>query len=414
MANYSYVVSSGFSPFTFQEMLTPYTMYKEEYDKQQEAADKLAEKALVWDNMVNQETDPETYQKIKNYTDQLKAQAESFANHGLSIRTGAALADLRRRYSSEMTPIEQGYAAKKAQIAEQLKAKAQDPTLLISRRAETTSLDDYVKNPMLSYEVLSGSSLTKRVATQAASLANQLSKAENYGQLDDCTKLWMQQYGFTPSQVLQAINSPGTEESTKVLNAIVDSVVDSSGIKNWGDQEALNTARMYANEGLYSAIGKSAVDQYADYKNRLDAQNNAELELFKELQKYKVPQQSKTSSSSTSKGNNSGNNGGETKHYSRLQKPVRIRRTNRDENEFEFHYEDPDEEKTFKGSNYTPEMLSENWLPQVQGLIGDDALQNYTYFYNEDDDELYVVPKSSTSDTYKENTDTYDYANAGL
>lgn len=399
MPNYSYIVSNSFQPFTFQEMLAPYATYKEEYDKQQEAADKIAEKALVWDNMVNQETDPDTYQKIKSYTDALKSQAASFAEHGITVGSSGALSDLRRRYTSEMTPIEQGYAAKKAQITEQLKAKAQDPTLIISRRADTTSLDDYVKNPMMSYEVLSGASLTKRVATQATSLANQLTKAENYGELDDYTKLWMQQYGFTSSQVLQAINNPGAEESTKVLNAIVDSVIDSSGIKNWGDQEALSTARMYANEGLYSAIGKQQVQQYEDYAERLEKQAEIEEDANKKQyeQQLKLAQIKAQSKGGT---NNGSGRTGNTSHVTRISEPIKIKRKDKSKNIFTAPDYDKSEGFDKEATVYTYNELSEAWKKEANKIIGNDLPDNYIYKYSAKNDELLIEPKSSVSDTY--------------
>jgi hypothetical protein len=43
--NYSFVIDSSFQPFTMQEMLTPFLMYKEAFEKSEEAYNDLTNKA---------------------------------------------------------------------------------------------------------------------------------------------------------------------------------------------------------------------------------------------------------------------------------------------------------------------------------------------------------------------------------
>ena len=43
--NYSYVIDNSFQPFSMQEMLVPFSAYKEAYEKSEEQYNELSEKA---------------------------------------------------------------------------------------------------------------------------------------------------------------------------------------------------------------------------------------------------------------------------------------------------------------------------------------------------------------------------------
>ena len=45
MGNYSYVIDSTFQPFSMQEMLVPFTAYKEAFEKTEEAYTDLSDKS---------------------------------------------------------------------------------------------------------------------------------------------------------------------------------------------------------------------------------------------------------------------------------------------------------------------------------------------------------------------------------
>ena len=167
---YDFIVDSSFQPFNMQELLTPMLMYKDAYEKQEAAYDDLQQKANVWEGMANEERDPATYAQYKKYADDLRTQANDLAQNGLSMSNRRALMDLKRRYAAEITPIEQAYASRKAQIKEQQDLLAKDPTRLFSRDVSVASLDDYMKNPAMTYQQYSGALLAKQVNDAAASI----------------------------------------------------------------------------------------------------------------------------------------------------------------------------------------------------------------------------------------------------
>lgn len=272
MKNYSLVANSQFKARSFDDLLRPYAMYTQEYRAQEDAIADLATKADIWAGLANEQTDPVAYAQYTNYANALKDQAAIIADRGLDPSSRQAMLNLKRRYSSEIVPIEQAYTARKAQAEEQRKALLQNPTLMISRRADATSLDRYMENPNLGYESYSGALLTQQAGQAAAAIAKEL---RDYGKgkpLDGFTKTWLQQHGYTAGEVAFAINHPNDPRASSVLNTIVNNVMADSGIANWADNKTLNQAYNYARQGLWQAVGQTQVGTYTDQAAVMAAQ----------------------------------------------------------------------------------------------------------------------------------------------
>ena len=272
MPNYSLVANTQFKARNFNDMIRPYVMYTQEYRAQEDAIADLATKADVWAGLANEQTDPVAYAQYTNYANALKDQAAVMADRGLNPSSRQAMLNLKRRYSSEIVPIEQAYTARKAQAEEQRKALLQNPTLMMSRRADTTSLDRYMENPNLGYESYSGALLTQQAGQAAAAIAKEL---RDYGKgkpLDGFTRTWLQQHGYTAAEVAFAINHPDDPRASSVLNTIVNNVIADSGMTNWADNKTLNQAYNYARQGLWQAVGQTQVGTYTDQAAVMAAQ----------------------------------------------------------------------------------------------------------------------------------------------
>lgn len=264
MGNYSLVADSSFKAKSFDELIKPYLMYTSEYNAQEEALSELATKADIWQGLANAQTDPVAYAQYTNYANALKDQAAIIASSGLNPTSRQTLLNLKRRYASEIAPIETAYNTRKAQAEEQRKALLQNPTLLLSRRADTTSLDDYMENPNLGYESYNGALLTQQVGQAAANIAKELRAYGNGENLDEYTKTWLQRHGYRASEVAFAINHPDDPRASRVLNTIVNNVINDSGISEWADLSTLNQAYSYARQGLWNAVGQTHVNTYSD------------------------------------------------------------------------------------------------------------------------------------------------------
>ena len=283
MANYSLVIGSKFSPFSYQELLQPALMATQAHQELENQYSELATKASVWEEMANEQTDPYAYKMYKTYANDLEEKAGQLAREGLNAASRRDMLNMRARYSKEITPIEQAYTARQKQAEQQQQALLQDPTLMLSRRASTTSLDDYIRNPQLDYESYSGKLITAQVASAASALAKEMQEKPRKWRsiLGNSYYETMMQKGFSSQAVLQAIQD--NPNAASQLTRIVEDAIDSSGVRNWGDQATIARASDYAKQGLWSAIGET---QYQTLQNQgyLNPLQRAQLAKLREEQ----------------------------------------------------------------------------------------------------------------------------------
>lgn len=275
MANYSLVINSQFKPFSYQEMLAPTLMATQAHQELENQYGELATKASVWEEMANEQTDPYAYKMYKTYANDLEEQAGQLAREGLNAASRRDMLNMRARYSKEMTPIEQAYTARQKQAEEQQKALLQDPTLMLSRRASTTSLDDYIRNPQLAYESYSGKLITAQAASAASALAKEMQEKPRKWRsiLGNSYYETMMQKGFSSQAVLQAIQD--NPNAAPQLTRIVEDAINSSGVRNWGDQATIARAIDYARQGLWSAVGETQYQTLDNWRARMAGQGAA-------------------------------------------------------------------------------------------------------------------------------------------
>ena len=269
MPNYSLVINSTFRPFSYQELLQPALMATEAHHNLEDQYADLESKASIWEGMANKQTDPRTYKRYKDYADELRAAANDLADYGLTPSSRQKLANMRARYSSQIVPIQNAYQTRLEQAKEQRQALNQNPTLMLSRRAATTSLDDYMDNPMLDYQSYSGALLTQQVAQMADKLKGELTY---YGSktLDKFTNLFLQKHSVSSQEVLDAIDNPNSSSSAKVLNALGNDAIDSSGMKGWADDATMEQAYKYAWQGAWNAVGQTTASPYENKQAVMD------------------------------------------------------------------------------------------------------------------------------------------------
>lgn len=272
MANYSLVINSQFKPFSYQEMLAPTLMATQAHQELENQYGELATKASVWEEMANEQTDPYAYKMYKTYANDLEEQAGQLAREGLNAASRRDMLNMRARYSKEITPIEQAYAARQKQAEQQQQALLQDPTLMLSRRASTTSLDDYIRNPQLAYEAYSGKLITAQAASAASALAKEMQEKPRKWRsiLGNSYYETMMQKGFSSQAVLQAIQD--NPDAAPQLTRIVEDAINSSGVRNWGDQATIARAIDYAKQGLWSAVGETQYQTLDNWRARMAEQ----------------------------------------------------------------------------------------------------------------------------------------------
>lgn len=277
MANYSLIINSRFNPFSYQEMLAPVLMATQAHQELENQYGELSTKANIWEEMANEQTDPYAYKMYKTYANDLEEKAGQLAREGLNVSSRRDMLNMRTRYNKEIVPIEQAYTARQKQAEAQQQALLQDPTMMFSRRAATTSLDDYIRNPQLDYTPYSG----KLITAQAAQAASALSK-----EMIDNPRKWrsilgnsyyerVMQKGFSSAAVLQAIqNNPNAAPE---LLRIVEDAVNSSGVREWNDKASLDRAYAFARQGLWSAVGETQYQNLDNWRAKMAAQEAMQI-----------------------------------------------------------------------------------------------------------------------------------------
>lgn len=284
MANYSLVIDSKFSPFTYQELLHPVMTATQAHQKLEDEYGNLEATADLIAGKINEVKDPESYKRYTAYYNALKAKADQLSREGLNATSRRDMLKLKSNYNKQIIPIATAIDRRKELEKEQRTAIANNPTLKYERMAKDMSLDTFVDNPEADYgQSYSGALLTSQVSQAVASYAKTLTKK---GKLkgNGLPFQYQQdlQYGASPEQVMQtiimnslkgdaeaqrylnSISDKSDREAIKYLNGVVDQVITSSKIRDWADENTFKELMSFANQGLYSAVGQALIKDYQD------------------------------------------------------------------------------------------------------------------------------------------------------
>lgn len=130
-------IDSQFNPISFEEMIKPALLYKEEYEKQQDAIDTLAANNIL-DQLKNSDVDAKVYNEYNNYKSMLGDAAMNLSTTGKLDMN--AIRNLRRMYQQKLAPYEARLKKRNELVAEQ--AKNYSPTTMYSTDYSNVSLDD--------------------------------------------------------------------------------------------------------------------------------------------------------------------------------------------------------------------------------------------------------------------------------
>ena len=130
-------IDSQFNPISFEEMIKPALLYKEEYEKQQDEIDTLAANNTL-DQLKNSDVDSKVYNEYNNYKSMLGDAAMNLSTTGKLDMN--AIRNLRRMYQQKLAPYEARLKKRNELIAEQ--AKNYSPTTMYSTDYSNVSLDD--------------------------------------------------------------------------------------------------------------------------------------------------------------------------------------------------------------------------------------------------------------------------------
>lgn len=262
MASNNIIYNSKFKPFSYSEMLAPVQAATTEHRLIEEGLGELATKASIFDKLASQQTSPVAAAQYKAYADDLTKQVDLMARQGLTPESRKGLLNMKKRFASEITPIELAINKKEELTKEQREALKRDSSLMFDVDYGTISIDKLLNNPNATYKTISGSDLTKKTSDMASTFAKTIQSNPQYKSiLGGQYFQQMQQMGYTPQQIMQTVmNDPN---APKELKQIADTVWKESGLDNW-DNATKARAREYINAGLYDAIGTQSLNIQAN------------------------------------------------------------------------------------------------------------------------------------------------------
>ena len=247
MPDYSFVVSPSFNPFSMQEMLVPFSAYKDAFEKSEEQYDTLSQGADKFKYL--SETLPEgskARQIYEGYANDLRAQAEDLAHNGLTMGNRRALTSLKRRYQGEMGRILQADEAMREEKKLRQSLGAQDTSLLYAN--DNLNIDDFLdgNNPNL-YRI-SGNELYTRGAAAGKAASSRIFSAGDAGStLNGYYRDYVQKLGYSPETIRKFYNDMSTIPE---LQMAADAILEERGVNQNLSGYNLRRARQSVINGM--------------------------------------------------------------------------------------------------------------------------------------------------------------------
>jgi hypothetical protein len=248
--------NAKFTPYTFEELIKPYAMYTQEYNTLEENLYDLSSKAELMKAYANSEpADSKVATMYNKYAKDLEKQRDILSSQGLA-RGRQGLLDLKRRYASEIIPIEQAYSARAAEMKEQQAGKLKG--IIYEEDASRSSLERYLNNPELRYNAVSGADITRRVADELKNYKNTMLKPGEWQSTASGQLLQrIQTTGLTREDLAEIMTNPSKFPE---IHQLIENVITTTGIRSWKKQYALDTAYRYAYEALPAGLGEQKLD----------------------------------------------------------------------------------------------------------------------------------------------------------
>lgn len=279
MANYALSVNSTFQPFTYQELAAPLDRQELYHEKLADEYDKLSTQADVLEAMGANDRDKNSgsYSKYKSYSDALRKEADELYRFGLNYESRQRLSDLRRRYNTDIVPIQNAWNKRDEESKMQLQASLQNPSLMFTRDAQNTSLDEYVRNPQGGFGIINGANITKQMSDMAKNLAKQIRNGSATKEsIDPYTYNYIQRYGLDENLIRNWQDSP-------TLKAMYDQVMRANGVTpealdgSMNANSILSNSRGYAEMGMWNAMGEDKSNIQEEFLTRLNATTQAQI-----------------------------------------------------------------------------------------------------------------------------------------
>ena len=247
MANYNYVIDSTFQPFSMQEMLVPFSAYKDSFEKSEEDYLKLSQDSDKFKYL--SETLPEGSKARKlyeGYANDLAKQAEDLAHNGLSMSNRRALTSMRRRYQGEIGRLLQADEAMREEKKLRRSLSVQDSSMLYA--TDNLNIDSFLDGETPNLYNISGNELYTRGAAAGKAASSRVFSAGDAGStLNGYYRDYVQKMGYSRNTIQKFYQDMSTIPE---LQMAADAILEERGVNQNLTGHNLQRARQSVINGM--------------------------------------------------------------------------------------------------------------------------------------------------------------------
>ena len=275
MANFSYTVDSHFSPFTMQEMLVPFTAYKDAFEKTEEAYNALSDSDKF---KYLSQTLPEgstARQIYEGYANDLQKYATDLSKNGLTMSNRSGLTNMKRRYTGEIGRLVQADEALREEKKLRQSLNAQDSSRLYA--TDNLNIDNFLDGNTPNLYNVSGNELYARGAQAAKAYSSRIFDTGAGGTtLGGYYIDWVQRNGVSPDSIATFRKNVS---AIPELAADVDAILKEKGVTQNLTGYNLERARESVINGMID--GAIYQEQHSPQRDlgKLDAATSAQIAL---------------------------------------------------------------------------------------------------------------------------------------
>lgn len=250
------IIGSKFRPFSYQEMLAPVAMAQTAHQELENQYSDLSSSAAKMEALMNEQTDTKSYRMYKNFTDDLRAQAEVLAKQGLTPTSRQSMLGIRDRFNSQIEPIKAASDEflKTQEYRQQIKGR--DNT--VEFKTTYNTIDDFLGGKRADNTYVSGKDIMTRAAAKSEAVGKSLYSTPEFKEVLKGQKYQiMQRNGATAEEIAAVlINDPKAQPA---LRKIYEDEWKAVGGDDYSP-EAQGRIKEAIATGLYAALQKPTYD----------------------------------------------------------------------------------------------------------------------------------------------------------
>lgn len=260
MAQAYITTGSQFTPYTFDELLKPFLLYKEELDKQTKDFEDYDTNAEAIGAFLDSNLDSDIYSTYTNYMDALNSAASDLSKQGLTPESKEKLSALKRSFNKDMLPIKAGIEARDKARQQWNELSAKDKTLMTSFNPNTASVSAFMNGKTPESINVSGNDLMQRAYNIAQVVSkNNIQDPEFMKVMGGQYYQIKQEYGLDSPEMNAFIrdNVVGVPE----IDAMIQEVLSSSNVDKLSAEDQ-DRAIKYALEGAFNGMQRNISYNY--------------------------------------------------------------------------------------------------------------------------------------------------------